>query len=347
MKTVTVVGGTGFLGSRTAEALSRVPGAKVRRASRRGPSALDLERPETFSVLDDSDLVIDLSNATATAPDALIAHCLARGQVVLEATSDRPVVERLFAAHRGGAGPGLLILGGGIFTGVSNLLGRAVARAVPDAASLTFAVASSPYSGAGAGTIDLMVGSLPLPAVSFAGGARRERPLGPGPLLELDRPRPTVATSLAEAPMLHASTGIPEVAAYFAPKPAFLVPAFTAIPAAWRGASWLQGAMRLYFNLLRRLLLRWRASSVEMMAEASGPSGTARRVLVASDGMMAGAWALAASAALLLEAPPERRGACFIDDVLELEAVLGRVDALAGEAVYRELEGARTLRQAG
>ncbi len=95
MRQVNVIGGTGYLGQRTVEALGHLPGVEVRAMGRRGPHPIDVTRPESWTSLEGASLVVDLGDATRVAPDELIGWCLARGIPVLEATSDAPCIERL------------------------------------------------------------------------------------------------------------------------------------------------------------------------------------------------------------------------------------------------------------
>ncbi len=331
---ITVVGGTGFLGSRTVRALRAAEGVEVEVASRRGPKVVDATRPETFSALEGSDVVIDLIDATNVRPDALARWCVEHGITFVEATSDRPAIERLAAMAP--KGKGLLVLGGGIFTGVSNLLARDVADATPQAEELILGISSSPYSGAGTGTVALMTSAMGLPAVRTRGGARVEVvELKAGPRLPFPtKVRPTLHMSFAEQSMLPKSTGVPGVEVYFAPKPALLVAAFTVLPGFILRAGWFAGLMGLYFRFLRRVLLREVTSSVELWARGRGAVEVTRAV-TCDDGMMAGAWALAATALMLAEDEPRRSGVCFIDDVLKLEAVVARSNALARSQVLR------------
>ncbi|MBL8950055.1 MAG: hypothetical protein JNK82_04720 [Myxococcaceae bacterium] len=331
---ITVLGGTGFLGSRTVEALKRAPNVDVQVASRRGPLTVDATRPETFVALKGSDVVVDLIDATTTPPDALATWCVENGVTFIEATSDRPAIARLAALPL--TGPGLLVLGGGIFTGVSNLLARATADAAGPAKELTLAISSSPYSGAGSGTINLMTSAMAKPAVRTQGGQRIEVPgLERGPHIPFpSRRRPTLHMSFAEQDMLPQSTKVPGVEVYFAPKPALLVAAFRMLPASLLRARWFAALMGLYFTLLRKVLLKNVSSSVELWARARGATEQTRAVTCA-DGMMAGAWALAASAVMLAEQKPARQGLCFIDDVLALDPVIARANALAGSTVLR------------
>ncbi len=329
---ITVLGGSGFLGSRTVEALRKAPGVDVQVASRRGPVTVDATRPETFDALKGSDVVVDLIDATTTAPDALARWCVENGITFIEATSDRPAIARLAAL--GVKGPGLLVLGGGIFTGVSNLLARATASAAGNASELTLAIASSPYSGAGTGTIALMTSAMAKPAVRTRAGQRVEVPkLEAGPRIPFpSKARPTLLMSFAEQDMLPHSTKVPDVDVYFAPKPALLVAAFRMLPAFLLRAGWFAGLMGLYFSFLRKVVLKNVVSSVELWARARGATEQTRAVTCA-DGMMAGAWALAASALMLAEQKPARQGVSFIDDVLTLEPVVARANALAGSPV--------------
>ena len=331
MSRIVVLGGNGFLGRRVVNAL-RVAKADVSVASRSSPVKVDATNPETFSALEPFDVIVDLTDTVTNAPDAVIAWCLSRGKCVIEATSEAQCVERLHAAHVGTKGR--LVLGGGIFTGVSNLLARDVAQRVGTVESVTLGVASSPFSGSGAGTIALMVKALEVKAVRYERGERIEEPkVRRGPSLDFGGvTRPTGFMSLAEPFMVQRSTGAPKVEVLFAPTPGLLVPAFTMIPG-WLARSRLfQAFMRGYFTVLRRVLLRSVASTVELVALAQGAGGEAKRVVKAKDGMEAAGYALAAMAETVA-AKADWSGVRFIDDVSALEPIVARANALAGKPV--------------
>lgn len=330
MPRVAVLGGTGFLGARVLAALRRA-GLDAVAASRRGEVKVDVTKPETFDALAPFDLVVDLSDTVSTPPDALLGACLERGQTVIECTSEAACVERLHRAHA--ATKGRLILGGGIFTGVSNLLAREVARRAGDVKRVTLGVSSSPFSGAGKGTIELMLRAMETPAVRYADGARVEEPtIREGPRLDFGSVvRRTGFMSLAEPFMVHTSTGAKTVDVLFAARPGFLVSSFALIPAWLARARWFQALLRGYFTVLRRVLLASTASRVELMADADG----ARGVVVADDGMDAAAWALAAMVEAVLAAP-KTPGACFIDDVCTLGSVISRANQLANREVLTQ-----------
>lgn len=333
MKRVVVLGGSGFLGSRVVTALKTVAGLDVKVASRHAELVVDVTDPSTYPALEGAELVIDLTDATSHEPDRVLAWCLDRGMTVIEATSDAPCVERLFRANQHRT-TGALILGGGIFTGVSNLLARSVASRVTGARSVTFGVATSPLSGAGVGTVALMVHSLGVAAVRFVDGVRSDlQGLEAGPRLAFGSThRATVRASLAEPFMIQQSLGVPSVDAYLAPKPGVLAALFLMTPAfafTSRVGQWL---MRAYFTVLRRVLLRSVPTAVELVATASGASGKATSWVSTGDGMMAGAWALAAMAEVV-QSTAQRPGVSFIDQVTSLEPIMARTNALAGQVV--------------
>lgn len=338
---VAVLGGLGHLGALTVRALRAMPGVTAEAASRSASVRVDLERPETFEALRGFDLVIDLADATRVAPDALVDFCLREGLCLLEATSDAPTMERLHALHRGKSYPGALVLGGGIFTGMSNLLGAAAARAAHPCKALSVGISAGPFSGAGASTVALMVSVLKLPYLHAEGGALVQGPVvSRGPALALPRgSRPSLRSRFAEAAMLFHSTGVPAVDVYFAPYPSLLVYAFLAMPL-WLLRSGAFGAfMGAYFTFLRRFLLRSVPSQVQLLAVARGEDGReVRASIVAPDGMGAAGWALAATAEALVAKKESFTGARFVDEVCELEPVLARANALAGSTVM-ELAG--------
>jgi hypothetical protein len=303
---VSVGGGTGHLGRRTVQALERVPGLEVRALSRRGPWPLDVTREETFAVLEGSALVVDLSDATTTPPDALVGWCLARGLTVLEATSDAPCVERLHA--RFASTPGRLVLGAGIFTGASNLLARAAADAVGRATALTLAISSSPFSGAGKGTIALMLAAAAQPVVRWVAGRRVVEPrMSAGRTVDFGRARrPTLRAPFAETAMLHHSTGAPEVEVLFSLRPALLAPAFRALPPSFTASRLGRALLGVYVTLLRRGLLAKVPTAVELWARATDGAVVVERRARAEDGMDAAAWLIAAMA------EARRRVACGV-----------------------------------
>jgi len=331
---VVVIGGTGFLGAKTVAALARFPGLEVEVASRRGPLVVDVSNPASFSALESAEVLIDLSDGTRARPDALAAWALENGKTLIEATSDAETVRRLRERHSASTGPGRLVLGGGIFTGVSNVLARTAAERAGEGSTLTWAVASSPYSGAGKGTIALMVEAAARPAVKTVDGRREEAPLTRGPTLDFaGTQRPTLEMSLAEAEMLPFSTKANTVRTFFAPKPGFLVAAFAAVPAFLLRRRWFRWLLEGYFVVLRRVLLSRVPSSVQMVARAERAGQTVVRTVTCHDGMEAGAWALAAMAESIGRAPP-RPGLTFIDDDVRLEPLLARIDEVAGHRVF-------------
>ncbi len=329
MLNVAVVGGTGYLGKRALEGLVR-SGVRAHAASRRGEVRVDAADPSTFGALDPFDVVVDATDTVRSPPDAWIAHCLSRGATVIEATSEAPCVERLHRAHVGGTS-GLLVLGGGIFTGLSNLLARDVADSGAPAQRIRLGIASSPFSGAGLGTIELMVRALGATTVRFESGVRVERDrMERGPILDFgDVRRPTGRISLAEPYMLRESTGASDVDALFAPKPSLLLPAFVAPPRWLTRTPLYERALRVYFVLVRRLLLARVAGRVEIVAEATGGERIARRIVRTSDGMKAGGLALAAITERIAQGV-SRSGACFVDDVCALAPIVDRTNSLSG-----------------
>lgn len=323
---VIVIGGRGYLGARAVEALRHIDEMSVTIASRRGPVRVDLADPSTFDALLGFDVVVDLADTTTTRPDALAAFCLERGLVFVEATSDREAVERIHDALRDRNGSGGIVLGAGIFTGLSNLLGAEAVRRANGARSLELAIRSSPYSGAGTGTIELMVSAMAQRTRSFVDGAPvLGPPVARGPNFAFPSgAAPALQMSLAEPFMLHHSTRVPNVRAFLSPRPTALVYAFLAMPL-WlvtaRAFRWFFG---VYMTVLRRFLLRSVATTVEMVAVADGHEVKLR----ARDGMAAGGAAIAAIVAELRGKRPT--GVRFVDEVVELAPVVARMRALPG-----------------
>ncbi|MDX2009824.1 MAG: hypothetical protein SFW67_06530 [Myxococcaceae bacterium] len=332
---IVVIGGAGFVGQRTVEALRALPGVEVEVAGRRGPVVVDVTRPETFGALRGAAVIVDVSNGTRSAPDALATFCLAEGLTLLEATSDADAVRRLVDTHAGSTGPGRLVLGAGLFTGLSQLLARDVAdEAGPDCA-LTWAVSSSPYSGAGAGTIALMVDASARPAVVTRDGRRVTEPLGRGPTLSFaGAARPSLRASLAEAELLPRSTKARDVECLMALRPGLLVTLFVLLPAFLARQRWFQWLLEVGFTVVRRGLLRSVPTAVHMVARAERAGRIVERQLTCRDGMEVCGWAIAVMAEAVGKTPP-RSGVSCIDDVVRLEPVVARLHAVSGRELVQ------------
>ncbi len=253
---------------------------------------------------------------------------------VIEATSDAPCVERLALQHEKRS-VGHLVLGGGIFTGVSNLLVRNVAT---DATSVTLGIATSPFSAAGTGTIALMVRALGVPTVRYVDGARTDRGLEAGPTLDFGGiTRKTVRFSVAEPFMIHKSLGTRSVEVVLAPKPGLLATMFLLSPTFLFTSTIGQWLMQAYFTVLRRFVFRSVSTSVELVANASNAHRSTRQVVTARDGMMAGAWALAAMTEHIAAAEP-KTGVHFIDELTSLRPIIERANGLAQTTVLELTE---------
>lgn len=328
-----VIGARGHLGSRIVQALARLSAIEVvcaGRSQRRAEDRMvDLKRSSTFAALSDADVIVNATSSHAANPDRLIEYALHHRHTLVETSSDRSVITRALALR--GQVPdatGTLVLGAGIFTGLSNLLGVAAIRDHQHCDRLDLAVSSSPFSGAGAGTVDLMVDSLRSPALQFVRGQPlRFGPISRGPDFHVaGRDRASLLVSLGEPQMLHASSGVPNIAMYLLPKPAGLASAFLAMPA-WMLASRLYGALTwLQFTLLRRVFLRRRPTRVELFARAydSATKTASTRALSAGDGMWTAGVAAAAIASLLHDQTLEPGVHC-VDECLTLSAVLERM----------------------
>lgn len=342
---VMVIGGRGHLGSRIVQALARLTDIQVVCAGRSQRSAedriVDLKRPATFGALRDADVIVNATSSHAAHPDRLIDYALHHRHTLVETSSDRSVITRALA--RRGKVPdatGTLVLGAGIFTGLSNLLGAAAIGDHQHCDRLDLAVSSSPFSGAGAGTIDLMVDSLRTPALRFvAGQPLRLSPISRGPDFHVSGcDRVSLLVALAEPQMLHASSGVANISMYMLPKPAALARAFLTLPA-WMLASRIYGAlMWVQFTLLRRLLLRRRPTRVELFASAydSVAKTATTRALSAGDGMWT-AGVAAASIASLLQDQQLEPGVKCVDECMNLHAVLERMRGIDPSCVEYEL----------
>lgn len=288
---VLVIGGRGFYGRQIVAALARVDGVVTAVAGRSGPVVLDLATPETFPEMGAFEVVINAADSVNADPVAAARWCLANGPAWFDIGADAPVAETLLALE--GDGPGAVIVGVGLFPGVSSALAAAVAAGGP----VDLGIRLSVFSGAGPGIVQMMMRMLTDPSVWWADGQRRSGP-PVGPVKPFDYPSAagvkSIRIGLADAPVIHAATGA-DVAVHLAPKPGILRFNF-------RVMAWLAKALgkargvvlapaRWSLHLLRAVLLK----SVPGRVELSAVAGTRHRALAFADGQAATGEAVAAA----------------------------------------------------
>ncbi|MGE0708776.1 MAG: hypothetical protein AB7N76_21460 [Planctomycetota bacterium] len=331
-----VIGGEGYLGSRVVGAL-RAGGLECLTAGRSGRAdlRLDLSHPETLAPLADAAAVVNLADAWGAPPDAAIT---ASGGLFVETTAHPRACERLLSLAPDSA----VLVGAGIFPGLSDLLAAEAARALAaPLARLRLGVRFSPLAGAGAGTCGLMAELLGEDSVTWDSGRRVDRPgLGPGPRLPFARgERATLLLPLCEPPLLARALGgegrtITSSAA-LAPAPLTALARLGAFaPRGLRRAAWVRALTRLGLRLLRGVLLGWRATPVELVAVAESEGGeTLRARLEATDGMLAAGQAIAAMTLELLAASPAP-GIHVPAGALRLDPLLARMSGLGSRVIY-------------
>lgn len=305
-----VLGGAGFYGARVVQAL-RARGVHVEVGSRRGAVRVDLRDSGTFGAFERWDAVVDAADSVNAPPDAACRHVLEHGGLWVEAGADLAATERLLALPVGRAVRGAVVVGAGVFPGLSTALGAALAAAGPSPASVELAVRLSPLSGAGPGNVDLMMAALESPGVRWRGGRRLEGhpiqeartvgfPSGAGA---------AVAVGLPDVALLRAVTGAPEVTTRMALVPDLFRFSFGALSALLRMAGPLRPALRALLRwqllALRAWLLRGRESFVEVAVTVDLGLPTERTSAWRfDDGMEAMAEGVAAATVRLLRDPP-------------------------------------------
>jgi len=343
---VLVIGGTGFLGSRTVGALAKLSGVHVtvghpraeqsRERDGVGSTRFDLADPSTFSEMAKYDFVVNTSDTLAAPPTSAIDHALYNGVRFVEAGAHSATMEELMRRTRGPAADtegwtGTLLLGMGLFPGLSNLLASQLLQWVGPPESLVVVVRLNPLAGGGPGLVELMVRATQDDAVYYEGGTRVSGPpIRPGVRLFTGKTTvPTFGIGLPEAHMLHASLGIPSVATYVTTTPTLpgwvTAPLLRWMPSGPGAEKVFVPLMRRYLRAIRTVLFKGKPEFVEINVVTGAGDQLALRT---NDGIDATAHALAASVAAMAssEVPP---GAYLPDELLELSDVMNRMLALA------------------
>lgn len=321
---VLVIGGRGFYGRQIVAALGRLPGLEVAIGGRGGPVVVDLGAPATFEALGGFALVINAADSVGADPRAAARWCLAQGVTWFDIGADAAVAEALLGLDA--TGPGAIVVGVGLFPGVSS----ALAAAVAEGGAVDLGIRLSVFSGAGPGIVALMMRMLTDPSVWWADGVRR---MGPpvGPVRRFDFPGAdrigAIRIGLADAPVIHAATGA-DVAVHLAPRPGVLRVNFRAMAWLARALGRARGVVlapaRWSLHLLRAVLLRSVPGRVDLAAEAAGR----RRALSFADGQAATGEAIAAAVAVWRDLPARPTGIRSAAAVLPIDPWLAALEAL-------------------
>lgn len=326
---VLVVGGHGFYGRRIGKALRSIGGVEIVVGCRTGalppggPAdartvSFDLAKPETLEDGSRYDLVVNAADTIRAKPDATIRHVLRHGGCLLDVGADPRTTERLLAIDDRDA-RGQVVLGAGLFPGLSTLLAHDVRRssgAADDALALELAILLEPLSGAGDGSCELMMEALETPSVRYESGQRVEGGTV-GPIQRhrfpcASRPRRAAVLAMPDTHLLHRAFPRASVTSSLGVEPSMFLESLRALAAMLgiarrlgrRPHTFLRSSAGMMLRQMRARLLRERPTRIRMIAAARDVAHPARQssaTLDLDDGQHAVGIAVAAAVRMLLE----------------------------------------------
>ncbi len=282
------------------------------------------------------DFVVNTSDTLAASPTLAIDYALYNGVRFVEAGAHSGTMEQLMRRTRGPAADpdgwtGTLLLGMGLFPGLSNLLAKQLLQWVEPPERIDVVVRLNPLAGGGPGLVELMVRATQDDTVYYERGGRVSGPpIRPGvPLFTGRTTVPTMGIGLPEAHMLSASLGIPSVATYVTTIPTLpgwiAAPLLRWIPNGPDAEKVFVPLMRRYLRTIRTRLFKRKPEFVEINVVTGDGDQLALRT---DDGVSATAHALAASVAAMDASHPPP-GAYLPDELLGLGDMMDRVQELA------------------
>ena len=347
---VLVVGGRGVLGQSTVGALKSLPGVQVEVAGRSTvPVRLDLGDPDTFPVLGDWPVVVNTADSLAAPPDAALAWVYKQGGTWIE-TSSLPETHQRLLRLRSHPFPGRVVLGAGVFTGLSNLVAARAASHTLECHRLDLGVRFSPLSRGGQGMVALMVQLAGTPATWFEAGEHQHGPpLSPGPHLPFEGRSGTPCRHLgwrapfAEVDLLAASLQIPTIGVHIVPRPRWLGPLFAFTPPGLFRWAPTRALAEAALRLLRMVLLSTVSSPVTLVAVAQGNQRSVTRLHL-DDGLAAGGQMIAALCHQFTQALPPPGVHC-VDEVTTLPTILETMAQVSPDApgLQLQVDGSQAL----
>lgn len=313
-------------------ALSRCEGVEAMASRRAGERRVDLGEPETFQTLLDFDLVINCADSLAAPPMAAARYLLVHGGAWVDMSAEPATVDALLALSVDEP-KGHVIVGAGLFPGLSTMLGRYVSDLVSPCARVDVGVRLSPLSGSGPGNCRVMVDLMRQPGYDIHDAKRRQRPaIGPGRVLPYigSGPASSLSVTLPDTALVRRVCKAPQVASQIALVPGWLAPLFSASQWLIDRAGMLREALlaMTYVGLLlvRATVLRWAKTQIQLTAVANaGQPDETSRALAFADGRDGTAQGVAAAVLLWRDLDPPEAGTYCAAGLFGLDEALVRL----------------------
>jgi len=350
---ILVLGGKGYYGLRVTGALQRLDGVEVVVGSRSGGVRIDLQDASTFTALDGFDFVVNAADAVGAPPDAAMEYVLRNGGTFVDLSADPVGVERALDRFSAMKSPkGSLVLGAGVFPGVSTAMAAELCRTSPTLQTLHLGVRLSPLSGAGPGNVGLMMATLESAAAYWERGQRKEG-AAVGPAVNLPYLgaglRPSLRVGLPDAPLLHALAPNADVSTHMALIPGAMRFSFAFLAWMLRLLGPLRALVtvptRWSMLLLRAYLFRSVGTSVALtvVADLGRPGERSIKALV-PDGHLAMALGSAAAVSWL-RSHPQAPGVYTAGALTPLDELLTEMKRIGGELAVELDAPSRQLNQ--
>lgn len=361
---VLLVGASGHVGCQVADAIRRVPGLSLCESSRRpGPGRIELDLAErsTFSNADGFDWVVNASDSLRADPLPFYRRSVRRGQRSIELSADAATCDRLLECltesaltkasggepHAEASNVGTVLVGAGVFPGLSQMLALSAWSHSPSAQSVELFLSWSLWSGAGSGTCRLMVDALVSPRIWLEQGERRTgSPLGEIVTHPWGRPRFAIEAGFPESILLqrsaHSDSRPLTARTSIAVRPGLPRWALAVTRSLCRRRFFatrpMRAALGFGFNGVRaRLLGSWKTGSRKTAASIGVVAGSRTERLEVSDAMAATGHMVASSLAALRRERILPAGAAPIESVVSLESLLGCWESLQFPALKRSI----------
>ncbi len=305
---ITVIGANGFVGSAVAQTLQEISDSRLNTPSK---IQLNLNDSRTYSIILDSTVIICCAETSIESKIEFFEFCLEHGLIIIESSADPEIIEAL-SKHfkRKKMTKGALILGMGIFPGLSNLLVKKVTKHYPQAKDISIFISMSPFSGAGLTTIKLMVDALARPPIQIINGKGKV----------LDGSLMRFPVWLPESQMLAGSLCLGTVKTYLQPRPGILIPVLSVFKKLGLFRSkFVQKIFRTIFGFLRGTLFSKVPTNISIEV-IDNETNKSLGQLVASDGLLLGSQIIAASTIALNGM--QKTGVFYPDEMFEIDDFL-------------------------
>ncbi len=259
------------------------------------------------------DLIVNYSDNFKASPFELICFCLRDGSKLLECSADPLTIQNIFDRVHS-KGNGTVVVGVGLFPGLSNILLRDLASRVKQVKRLRLSIFISPFSQAGSSTCRLMAEHFAYDTCVIVDGQRVKRKTLEPVRISAAKPYSGLRLFFPEVVMLEKSLRIPNIETFLVPMPKILVTLLSLLRPILT-FEFLKPINIFFLTVLRNVFLKGKPSTIRFHMIAVDAKGLLTESFFETDGGLLGIASATLAIARIVLSESDNLGLITADEV--------------------------------